>query len=315
MSELAQILFVEYGIEAPLQIDRKFSESSPMLDMFLTKDGHIVCESGLTTQEMFNKSINGRYHVKNFEYFENEIMAPFYANSTIQPIEQSSVLHDFVSALGWRGGDIAKMTLGGDKQYLAYLPDYYVPLKKARVLTVTRIKGTPNYKIHFRLVNKTFETKYFTTATANENLTLEESIKERVANGEKHSTAFINELLIYVNTLIMTKEYIVPALKETIDIIAVNKNDKLADKLINSLKAYVSSPDTIVGPIMRPIIQSQTTIHWEAQTTPNDDGEPYVTYNRFTDEMTVHNVDKSSNGVNYSVESVRTYANNFHKSK
>lgn len=315
MSELAQILFVNHGIEAPLQIGRKFSELSPMLDMFLTKDGHIVCKSGLTTQEKFDKSVDSSYHAKYFEYFEKEIMAPFYADGTIQPIEQSHVLYDFVSAVSWRGKDIAKMTLGGDKQYLSYLPDYYVPLKKARVLTVTKIKGTHYYKINFRLVNKTFETKYFTTANANSALTLAKSIKERVANGEKHSVAFRNELLIYINTLIMTKEYIVPALKETIDIIAINKNDKLADKLINSLTAYVSSPDTIVGPIMRPTIQSQTTIYWQAQTTPDKDGKPYVAYNRFTGEMTVHNVDKSNTKVDYSFESVHTYANNFHKSK
>lgn len=152
--------------------------------------------------------------------------------------------------------------------------------------------------------------KYNATANANDYRIFEDSVKERVANGEEYATVLADEIIEYINTLTLIKDEIVPELEATINFIASRKNDDLTEKMLESLKEYAANPMSIVGPIMY-LVDGK----WFAHAKPFDDGKPYVAYNRFTEEMTVHNVDKSNETIDYSVESVVTYADNYRKSK
>lgn len=311
MKEVANLIYNVHGIKEEIAVSRCYSgDKSPFLNVFLTKEGTFKFTSNFKNENEFNEATESYYN-QYFNEFEETVMRPFYADGTIQPLSIDRIAIDILSVIS-RADDykLDKFKLGNKKHHNYYLPDYFVPLKKAKVLSVTKVKGTHDYKIRFRLTNKVFMMKYNATANANDYRTFEASVKERVANGEEYPTVLADEIIEYINTLTLIKDEIVPELKATIDFIASRKNDDLAEKMLESLKEYVSDPMSIVGPIMYLVDNA-----WSAHAKPFDDGKPYVAYNRFTDEMTVHNVDKSNETIDYSVESVVTYADNYLKSK
>ncbi len=311
MKEVANLLYNVHGIKEEICVSRCYSgDKSPFLNVFLTKEGTFKFTSNFKNENEFNEATNA-YRGQYFNEFEETVMSPFYADGTIQPLDVNRITYDLTGVIARADNyKLYNFTMGNKKRHNYYLPDYFVPLKKAKVLSVTKVKGSYDYKIRFRLTNKVFQMKYFTTATVNEYLVFQNSVKERIANGEDYPTALSKEIIEYINTLTYIQDEIVPELKATIDFIASRKNDDLTEKMIESLKAYVSDPMSIVGPIMY-LVDGK----WFAHPKPFDDGEPYVAYNRFTEEMTVHNVDKSNETVDYSRKAVATYADNYLKSK
>ena len=311
MKEVANLLYNVHGIKEEICVSRRYSgDKSPFLNVFLTKEGTFKFTSNFKNENEFNEATNV-YRGQYFDEFEVTVMRPFYANGTIQPLSIDRIAYDILGAISNADNyKLDKFKLGNKKHSNYYLPNYFVPLKKAKVLSVTKVKGTLNYKIRFRVTNKVFITKYNATANANDYLTFGDSVKERIANGEEYATVLVDEIIEYINALTLIREEIAPELEATIKFIASRKNDDLAEKMLESLKAYVSNPMAIVGPIMY-LVDNK----WFAHAKPFDDGKPYVAYNRFTEEMTVYNVDKSDKAVDYSVKSVVTYADNYLKSK
>ena len=311
MKEVANLLYNVHGIKKEIRVIHCYSgDKSPFLNVFLTKEGTFKFVSNFKNENEFNEATDV-YSSQYFNEFEETVMRPFYANGTIQPLSIDRITYDMVGII--MSADNYKLdsfTMGNEKHDNYYLTDYFVPLKKAKVLSVTKIKGSYDYKIRFRLTNKVFQMKYFTTAYANNYQVFEDSIKKRVANGENYPTVLADELIKYIDTPTYIREEIAPELKATIDFIASRKNDDLAMQMIDSLKTYVSDPMSIVGPIMY-LVDGK----WFAHPKPFDDGKPYVAYNRFTDEMTVYNVDKSNETIDYSRKAVTTYADNYLKSK
>lgn len=311
MTEVANILYNVHGIKEEICVSRCYTgDKSPFLNVFLTKDGTFKFVSNFKNENEFNEATESYYN-QYFQEFEEIVMRPFYADGTIEPLSIDTISYDLIEVI-IRADDykLYDFKIGNKKQQYYYLPNYFVPLKKARVLTVTKVKGTHDYKIRFRLTNKTFQMKYHTTANANEYAIFKTSVNERVANGEEYPTVLADEIIKYIDTLTYIQEEIVPELKATIDFIASRKNSDLAEKMLESLKDYVANPLSIVGPIMYPADDT-----WAPRVKAFDDGKPYVEYNRFTGEMTVHNVDKSTETIDYSVESVATYADNYLKNK
>ena len=311
MKEVANLIYNVHGIKEEIAVSRCYSgDKSPFLNVFLTKEGTFKFTSNFKNEKEFNEATESYYN-QYFGEFEEIVMRPFYADGTIQPLSLDRIAIDIVSGIDSADDyKLGKFKLGNKKSHNYYLTSYFVPLKKAKVLSVTKVKGTHDYKIRFRLTNKVFVMKYNATATANDYRTFENSVKERVANGEDYATVLADEIIEYINTLTLIKDEIVPELEATIKFIASRKNDDLAEKMLESLKEYVANPMSIVGPIMYPVDNT-----WTARVKASDDGKPYVAYNRFTDEMTIHNVDKSNKTIDYSVESVATYADNYIKSK
>lgn len=311
MKEVANLLYNVHGIKEEIAVSRCYSgDKSPFLNVFLTKEGTFKFTSNFKNENEFNEATNV-YRGQYFGEFEVTVMRPFYANGTIQPLSIDRIAYDILGVISHADNyKLDKFKLGNKKLSNYYLPNYFVPLKKAKVLSVTKVKGTLNYKIRFRVTNKVFITKYNATANANDYLTFGDSVKERVANGEEYATVLADEIIEYINALTLIREEIAPELEATIKFIASRKNDDLAEKMLDSLKTYVSDPMAIVGPIMY-LVDGK----WFAHAKPFDDGKPYVAYNRFTEEMTVYNVDKSDKAVDYSVKSVTTYADNYLKSK
>lgn len=307
MKEVANLIYNVQGIKEEIAVSRCYSgDKSPFLNVFVTKEGTFKFTSNFKNENEFNEATESYYN-QYFSEFEETVMRPFYADGTIQPLSIDRIAIDIIGVIS-NADDykLDKFKLGNKDCQGYYLPDYFVPLKKAKVLSVTKVKGTHDYKIRFRLTNKVFVMKY----NANDYRTFEASVKERVANGEEYSTVLADEIIEYINTLTLIKEEIVPELEATINFIASRKNDDLARKMLESLKEYVANPMSIVGPIMY-LVDGK----WFAHPKPFDDGKPYVEYNRFTEEMTVHNVDKSNETIDYSVKSVVTYADNYLKSK
>ena len=311
MKEVANLLYNVHGIKKEIYVTRCYSgDKSPFLSVLLTKEGTFKFVSNFKNEDAFNEATESYYN-QYFGEFEETVMRPFYADGTIQPLSIDRIAIDIVGVIDSADDyKLDKFKLGNKDCQGYYLPSYFVPLKKAKVLSVTKVKGTHDYKIRFRLTNKVFVMKYNATANANDYRTFENSVKERVANGEDYTTVLADEIIEYINTLTLIKEEIVPELEATINFIASRKNDDLAEKMLESLKEYVANPMSIVGPIMYPVDNT-----WTARVKANDDGKPYVAYNRFTDEMAVYNVDKSNKTIDYSVESVATYADNYIKSK
>lgn len=311
MKEVANRLYNVHGIKKEIRLIHCYSgDKSPFLNVFLTKEGTFKFVSNFKNENEFNEATDV-YSSQYFNEFEETVMRPFYAKGTIQPLSIDRITYDMVGII--MSADNYKLdsfTMGNEKHDYYNLPDYFIPLKKAKVLSVTKVKGSYDYRIRFRLTNKTFQIKYFTVATCNESSAFENSIKERVANGEDYPTVFADEIIKFLDTLTYIQEEIVPELKATIDFIASRKNDDLAMQMIDSLKTYVSDPTSIVGPIMY-LVDNK----WFAHAKPFDDGKPYVAYNRFTEKMTVHNVDKSNETVDYSRKAVAVYADNYFKSK
>lgn len=311
MKEVANLIYNVHGIKEEICVSRCYSgDNSPFLNIFLTKEGTFKFTSNFKNENEFNEATNV-YRGQYFNEFEEIVMRPFYADGTIQPLSINRIAIDIIGVIS-RADDykLDKFKLGNKKHHNYYLPDYFVPLKKAKVLSVTKVKGTHDYKIRFRLTNKVFMMKYNATANANDYRTFENSVKERVAKGENYPTVLADEIIEYINTLTLINEEIVPELEATINFIASRKNDDLTEKMIESLKTYVSDPMSIVGPIMY-LVDNK----WFAHTKPFNDGKPYVEYNRFTEEMIVRNVDKSNETVDYSRKAVATYADNYLKSK
>lgn len=311
MSKVANLLYNVHGIKEEICVSRCYSgDKSPFLNVFLTKDGTFKFVSNFKNEKEFNDATESYYN-QYFQEFEELVMHPFYADGTIEPLSMGAINYDLISVI--THADDYKLDyfkIGNEKHHYYYLPSYFVPLKKAKVLSVTKVKGSLDYKIRFRLTDKTFQMKYYTTANANDYRIFEASVKERVANGEDYPTVLADEVIKYVNTLTYIQEEIVPELKATIDVMAGSKNSDLAEKMLESLKEYVANPMSIVGPIMYP--EDDT---WAARVKAVDNGKPYIAYDRFTDEMTVHNVDKSNETIDYSVESVINYADNYLKNK
>lgn len=311
MKVVANSLYNVHGIKEEIGVSRCYSgDKSPFLNGFLTKDGTFKFVSNFKNENEFNEATESYYN-QYFQEFEEMVMRPFYADGTIQPLSIDRIAIDIVGVISLADNyKLSKFKLGNKDCQGYCLTDYFVPLKKAKVLSVTKVKGTRNYKIRFRETNKVFVMKYNATANSNDYCIFEDSVKERVANGEEYPTVLADEILEYINTLTLIREEIVPELKATIDFIASSKNSDLTEKMLESLKEYVANPMSIVGPIMYP--EDDT---WAARVTAVDNGKPYVAYDRFTGKMTVHNVDKSNETIDYSVESVVNYADNYLKNK
>lgn len=291
MSEVANLLYNVHGIKEEISVSRCYSgDKSPFLNVFLTKDGTFKFVSNFKNEKEFNEATESYYN-QYFQEFEEMVMRPFYDDGTIQPLSVDGINYDLIDVIAHADNyKLYDFKIGNEKHHYYYLPSYFVPLKKAKVLSVTKVKGSLDYKIRFRLTDKTF--------------------KERVANGEDYPTVLADEVIKYVNTLTYIQEEIVPELKATIDVMAGSKNSDLTEKMRESLKEYVANPMSIIGPIMYP--EDDT---WAARVKAVDNGKPYIAYDRFTDEMTVHNVDKSNETIDYSVESVINYADNYLKNK
>ena len=311
MSEVANLLYNVHGIKEEISVSRCYSgDKSPFLNVFLTKDGTFKFVSNFKNEKEFNEATESYYN-QYFQEFEEMVMRPFYDDGTIQPLSVDGINYDLIDVIAHADNyKLYDFKIGNEKHHYYYLPSYFVPLKKAKVLSVTKVKGSLDYKIRFRLTDKTFQMKYYTTANANDYRIFEASVKERVANGEDYPTVLADEVIKYVNTLTYIQEEIVPELKATIDVMAGSKNSDLTEKMLESLKEYVANPMSIVGPIMYP--EDDT---WAARVKAVDNGKPYVAYDRFTGKMEVHNVDKSNETIDYSVESVVNYADNYLKNK
>ena len=313
IKEVANRLYNVHGIKEEIRVVHINNDKSPFLNIYLTKDGKFKFVSNFKNENEFINASRS-YYSRGFADFEKTVMRPFYTSGTIQPLDIDHIDHIAYNIIGNISSvdnrKLAYFKLGNERYDYYCLPNYFVPLKKAKALSVTKVKGPRDYKIRFRLTNKTFQMKYFTTITTNNYCIFEDSVKERVANGENYPTVFADEIIKYLDTLIYIQNEIVSELKTTIDLIASCKNDDLAEKMLESLKEYVADSMSIVGPIMYLADNA-----WFAHAKPFDDGKPYVAYNHFTEEMTVHNVDKSNETIDYSVKSVATYADNYLKSK
>lgn len=194
MKEVANLLYNVHGIKKEIRVIHCYSgDKSPFLNVFLTKEGTFKFVSNFKNENEFNEATDV-YSSQYFNEFEETVMRPFYANGTIQPLSIDRITYDMVGII--MSADNYKLdsfTMGNEKHDYYNLPDYFIPLKKAKVLSVTKVKGSYDYRIRFRLTNKTFQIKYFTVATCNESSAFENSIKERVANGEDYPTVFADD--------------------------------------------------------------------------------------------------------------------------
>lgn len=169
--------------------------------------------------------------------FEKSTMKPFYQKGIIKPINIQRVAYDFIDSIYYAdNGKLSNFQLGNENIGCCYIPSYFVLLKRAKLLSVTKIKNTLNYKIYFRLTKKTFITPYFTNTNFNNNLTFETIITERISNGEDYSTVLVEETINYINTLKMFREEIIPELKFIIDTIITFNKGKLPNTIDYSLK-------------------------------------------------------------------------------
>lgn len=226
MKEVANLLYNVHGIKKEIRVVHCYSgDWSPFLNVFLTKKGLFKFVSNFKNENEFNEATDV-YSSQYFNEFEETVMRPFYANGTIQPLSIDRIAYDIVGIImSAENYKLHDFVIGNKKHSFYSLPDYFIPLKKAKVLSVTKVKGSYDYKIRFRLTNKTFQMKYFTVATGNESSAFENSIKERVANGEDYPTVFADEIIKFLDTLTYIQEKVVPELKATIDFIASRKND------------------------------------------------------------------------------------------
>ena len=238
MTKVANLIYNTYGVKENLYVvNQTHSKYSPSLNIILTKKGYLQCKSNFKNQDSFYEAKNSWQTKIHFEEFEKSTMKPFYQKGIIKPINIQRVAYDFIDSIYYADyGKLSNFQLGNESIGCCYIPSYFALLKRAKLLSVTKIKNTLNYKIYFRLTKKTFITPYFTNTNFNNNLTFETIITERISNGEDYSTVLVEETINYINTLKMFHEEIIPELKFIIDTIITFNKGKLPNTIDYSLK-------------------------------------------------------------------------------
>lgn len=152
MSEVANLLYNVHGIKEEISVSRCYSgDKSPFLNVFLTKDGTFKFVSNFKNEKEFNDATESYYN-QYFQEFEELVMRPFYDDGTIEPLSVDGINYDLIDVIVHADNyKLYNFKIGNEKHHYYYLPSYFVPLKKAKVLSVTKVKGSLDYKIRFRV--------------------------------------------------------------------------------------------------------------------------------------------------------------------
>lgn len=288
--KLANILFNEMKLKS-FAMDSSYSPFNLKPAIFLNKKGYPELFKNVCVSEgEYNKVKN--YYNYQLECFKADYIDKFYRSERISFLEQNT---DFTSKLAQSLDELSKITLDNKIIYEDDIARYCRLLKKAKLVTINKIKNTNEYKFKFKLTKKEYIIKYFVTKPTQRNyITFEETIKDRVKKGEDYIKALEDEALKYIEEGQYFKNYIFPEIKNALNIIATSKNEKFEQSFKESFINYLNNPNAIIGPFLY-----KDKEIWTVETTPRLVQEPYIEYNRLTNEIVVHNINNSQKEIDY----------------
>lgn len=103
-----------------------------------------------------------------------------------------------------------------------------------------------------------------------------------------------DEALKYIEDGQQLKNHIFPEIKNALNIIATSKNEKFEQSFKESFINYLNNPNAIIGPFLY-----KDKEIWTVETTPRLIQEPYIEYNRLSNEIIAHNINNSQKKIDY----------------
>lgn len=259
--KLANILFNEMELKS-FAMDSSYSPFNLKPAIFLNKKGYPELFKNVCVSEGEYNKVKNCYNYQ-LECLKADNIDKFYRTGRISFLEQNT---DFASKLAQSLDELSKITLDNKIIYEDDIARYCRLLKKAKLVTINKIKNTNEYKFKFKLTKK----------------------------GEDYIKALEDEALKYIEDRQYIKNYIFPEIKEALNIIVTNKNEKFEQSFRKSFINYLNNPNAIIGPFLY-----RDKDIWTVETTPRLVQEPYIEYNRLTNEIIVHNINNSQEKIDY----------------